>query len=188
MKKLIMLALIASMIAIVFVNYTMAAGYFIKAAEPNKPDANAPKDPNAPKKTSIFTLAAEPNKPDANAPKDPNAPKKTSIFTLAAEPNAAPAPKEGAVTVRGRLIVVKDANGVITSVKVESRGPGGTHNIVLDAKGKELAAKMEGKRVEVTGVESTKNNEKWLTVEKYAEMQRPVPGGPGAPGGPGGGK
>jgi uncharacterized membrane protein len=103
---------------------------------------------------------------------------------LAAEPNA-PAAKDGAVTVRGRLIVVKDANG-ITSVKVESKRTGTVVNIVLDAKGKELAEKMAGKPVEVTGVETTKNNEKWLTVEKYVEIQRPGPGGPGGPKGPGG--
>jgi len=67
-KKLIVLALIAAMIAIVSVS-------FAKKAEPNTPEPNAPVDPNAPKSSMSFTLAAEPNAPEPNAPVDPNMPK-----------------------------------------------------------------------------------------------------------------
>jgi hypothetical protein len=180
MKKLVVLILVVTLVAFVTVS-------FAKVAEPNKPDANKPvKDPNAPKANISINLVKGvcPNTPDANKPaKDPNAPKANIVLRLSVEPNA-PAQKEGAISIRGRLVVTKDANGVITSVKVESRKTG-TTNIVLDAKGKELAEKMAGKPVEVTGVESTKGSEKWLTVEKYAEMQRPGPGGPGGPGGKG---
>ena len=205
MKKLVVLTLVVVLVAFVGVS-------FAKVVEPNKPDANKPvkdpnapkanismrltkgvcpntpdankpakKDPNAPKANSV-RLAVEVNKPDANKPaKEPNAPKANIVLRLAVEPNA-PAKKAEAVTVRGRLIVIKDANGVIMSVKVESKRPEPkTVNIVLDAKGKELAEKMAGKPVEVTGVESTKGSETWMTVEKYGEVQRPVPGGPGAP-------
>lgn len=94
-----------------------------------------------------------------------------------AKESNAPAAKERVVAVRGRLIVVKDANGIIASVKLESRRPEPrTINIVLDAKGKELTEKMAGKPVEVMGMETTKNNEKWLTVEKYTKVKRPGPG------------
>ena len=66
MKKLIVLALIAMMIAIVSVN-------FAKAAEPNTPEPNAP-DPNAPKAEISIAMAAEPNTPEPNAPAEPNTP------------------------------------------------------------------------------------------------------------------
>jgi hypothetical protein len=167
MKKLVVLTLVVVLVAFVAVS-------FAKVAEPNKPDANKPvKDPNAPKANISIRLTKGvcPNSPDANKPaKEPNAPKASIVLRLAVEPNA-PAKKTEAVTVRGRLIVIKDANGVITSVKVESKRPEPkVVNIVLDAKGKELAEKMAGRPVEVTGVESTKGSEKWLTVEKYGEV------------------
>ena len=105
-------------------------------------------------------------------------------ISSAAEPNA---PKFDPNTMfRGRIVVTKDANGVITAVKLENRRRG-TFNIVLDEKGKELGEKMADKFVEITGKETTKDNEKWLTVEKYSEMQRPPMGqhGPGEPNRPG---
>jgi hypothetical protein len=154
-----------------------------KAACKKTSDANQPKDSNAPKANISIRLATEPV--EANKPvKEPNAPKANIVLRLSVEPNAA-APNAGTITVRGRLMVVKDANsGVITSAKLENRRTGTTYNIVLDAKGKELAEKAAGKPVVVIGVESTKGTEKWLTVEKFTEMQRPGPGGPGGPGAP----
>jgi hypothetical protein len=107
-------------------------------------------------------------------------------ISKAAEPSA---PKFDPNTMfRGRVVVAKDANGVITSVKLQNRRRG-TFNIVLDEKGKELGEKMEGKFVEITGKETTKGDEKWLTVEKYSEIQVPPmsghgegePNRPGAP-------
>ena len=76
-------------------------------------------------------------------------------------------------TIVGKVVVVKDAGGVITAVQLDSKRAGTTYNVVLDAKGKELGAKMEGKRVEVKAVESVKGEAKWLTVKSYTEIQRP---------------
>ncbi len=108
-------------------------------------------------------------------------------ISRAEEPNA---PKFDPNMFRGRIVVVKDANGVITAVKLENRRRG-TFNIVLDEKGKELGEKMVDKFVEITGTETIKDNEKWLTVENYSEMQRPMggrrdPGEPNRPGRSGG--
>jgi hypothetical protein len=197
MKKLVVLTLVVVLVAFVAVSFAKVAEpnkpdankpvkdpnapkanislNLTKGVCPNSPDANKPakKDPNAPKANISIRLTKGvcPNSPDANKPaKEPNAPKASIVLRLAVEPNA-PAKKTEAVTVRGRLIVIKDANGVITSVKVESKRPEPkVVNIVLDAKGKELAEKMAGRPVEVTGVESTKGSEKWLTVEKYGEV------------------
>jgi hypothetical protein len=108
-------------------------------------------------------------------------------ISMAAEPNA---PRFDPNMFRGRIVVAKDANGVITSVKLENRRRG-TFNIVLDEKGKELGEKMADKFVEITGKETTKGDEKWLTVEKYSEIERPQgqhgqgePNRPHRPGGP----
>jgi hypothetical protein len=116
-------------------------------------------------------------------------------FAKAAEPNdvnkpannpTAPAQKDGVITIRGKLVVTKDEKGVITSVKIERKKTGTTHNVVLDAKGKELAETLAGKTVEVTGKETTKGEEKWITVEKFAEKQKSGdPNKPHKPSGPG---
>ncbi|PKL42283.1 MAG: hypothetical protein CVV39_08930 [Planctomycetes bacterium HGW-Planctomycetes-1] len=105
-------------------------------------------------------------------------------------------PKFDPNTIRGRVIVEKDADGNITAAQLESRRHG-TCNIVLDEKGKELAEKMADKFVAVTGKTEIKDDQKWLTVEKYSEMQGPQgrrgpddpnrprrPRGPRGPGGP----
>jgi hypothetical protein len=201
MKKLVVLTLVVVLVAFVAVSFAKVAEpnkpvkdpnapkanismNLTKGVCPNSPDANKPakKDPNAPKANSI-RLSVEPAKSDANKPaKEPNAPKANIVLRLAVEPNA-PAKKAEAITVRGRLAVIKDdANGVVKSVTVESHKTG-TTNIVLDAKGKELAEKLSGKSVEVTGMESTKGSEKWLTVEKFSELQK-RPSAPKSPKGP----
>jgi hypothetical protein len=89
--------------------------------------------------------------------------------TKAADPNV---PKTEPVTVKGRVGVVKDSAGVITAVHLNVMLKG-KFNITLDEKGKKLGEKMEGKMVEVTGIETTKDGEKWLTVEKYVEAPKP---------------
>jgi len=50
-------------------------------------------------------------------------------------------------------------------------------NVVLDEKGKELAA-LADKFVRVTGKKETKDGQQWLTVETYQELQRPRPADP----------
>ncbi|MGA2914749.1 MAG: hypothetical protein ABSE89_01850 [Sedimentisphaerales bacterium] len=116
------------------------------------------------KKLIVLTIMAAMFFAGVSKAQEPNAPKQ--------EPNA---PKFNPNMFRGRIVVTKDANGIITSVKLENRRRG-TFNIVLDEKGKELAEKMADKFVEITGKETTKDNEKWLTVENYSEMERPPMG------------
>jgi hypothetical protein len=80
-------------------------------------------------------------------------------------------------------VVVKNAEGVITEVKLENRRLG-IYNVVLDAKGKELGEKMADKHVVVKGTVAEKDGKKWITVESYTEIQRPPQGGgKKAPGG-----
>jgi hypothetical protein len=95
---------------------------------------------------------------------DPNMPKKMPF-----DPNA----------VRGRVLVEKDANGVITSVKIQNRRFG-DWNVVLDEKGKELAGTMANKFVHVEGKVETKDGAKWVTIESYKEVKRQQ-GRPGDP-------
>jgi hypothetical protein len=85
----------------------------------------------------------------------------------------------------GRVSVTKDTKGAVTAAQFESRRRG-TYNIVLDAKGKELAEKMADKMVVITGTVTTKDDVKWLTVEKYTEFKRGERGwhGHGDPNGP----
>lgn len=95
----------------------------------------------------------------------------------AADPNR---PRFDPNTIRGRVIVEKDVDGNITAARLESRRRG-TYNIVLDEKGKELAAKAPDKFVAVTGTVETKDDQQWLTVENYTEMRIPQRRGPDDP-------
>jgi hypothetical protein len=62
---------------------------------------------------------------------------------------------------QGLVSVTRDANDVITAVKLAADA--GTYNIELDAKGLELG-EMDGQMVEVEGIVSQKDNQKWLKV------------------------
>jgi len=105
--------------------------------------------------------------------------------TLAGEPNQPKVPKEPAkhkITVVGTVSVTKDKDGSITGVRLTTiRNVG--YNITLDAKGKELAEKLAGKSAVVIGVPETKDQVKWLTVEKFASTATPP--GPKSPKEPG---
>jgi hypothetical protein len=76
-------------------------------------------------------------------------------------------PKEMAV--KGKVEVVKDANGIITSVIIKTWDK--TIHVTLDAKGMELGA-MEGKHVEATGMMMKKDHEHWLTVVSFQEKMK----------------
>jgi hypothetical protein len=67
-----------------------------------------------------------------------------------AEPKPKPTPKPMPMVIKGMVSVVKDANGVVTAVKLtaEMEGKKMEHNVVLDKEGMELANKMDGKEVE----------------------------------------
>lgn len=99
----------------------------------------------------------------------------------AADPNRPQRPRFDPNAIRGKVIVEKDAEGAISSVKIENRRFG-NWNVVLDDNGKKLAEEMENKPVIVKGTVETKDGEKWVTVESYTEMKRPDrPRGPGDP-------
>ncbi len=97
-------------------------------------------------------------------------------FSKAADPNRPQRPHFDPNSIVGRVAVVKDANGVVTSVKLESRRNAGW-NIVLDAKGLELAD-LADKFVRVTGKKETKDDVQWLTVETIQEIKRARPTDP----------
>jgi pyruvate dehydrogenase E2 component (dihydrolipoamide acetyltransferase) len=70
-------------------------------------------------------------------------------------------------TTTGMVQVVKDAQGKVTAVKLQTMM--GLFDVSLDEKGKELAEKFEGKRVQVTG-------EPTLKVATFGPApERPMP-------------
>ncbi|MGA2915432.1 MAG: hypothetical protein ABSE89_05340 [Sedimentisphaerales bacterium] len=79
--------------------------------------------------------------------------------------------KEQAKTVTGTVMVVKDANGVVTEIMLHTMIT--KYNIVLDAKGMGLAA-LDGKKVKVTGTVEMKDKVEWLTVQKFEEEIAPA--------------
>jgi maltose-binding protein MalE len=73
-----------------------------------------------------------------------------ATVVFAAEANAPaekPAEKPAPMTVKGTVSVVKDANGVVTAVKLTVAEEKVVYNVTLDKEGMELA-KMDGKEVE----------------------------------------
>jgi hypothetical protein len=73
------------------------------------------------------------------------------------------------VKLQGVVSVTRDANDVITSVQLAADA--GTYNVGLDAKGLELGDSMEGQKVEVEGVVSEKDNQKWLKVLMFKAVE-----------------
>jgi hypothetical protein len=89
----------------------------------------------------------------------------SSVCFAADEPKAPEQPKPDVVKVQGIVHVTRDANDVITKVTLAAETE--VYNVVLDAKGLELGKTMKGKKVEVEGVVSKKNNQTWITVQSY---------------------
>ena len=73
------------------------------------------------------------------------------------------------VKLQGVVSVIKDANGVITSVQLDADDD--TYNVELNPKGKELGENMEGQKVEVEGIVSQKDNQKWLKVLTFKAVE-----------------
>ena len=73
------------------------------------------------------------------------------------------------VTLKGVVSVLRDADDVIVSVQLATDG--GTYDVVLDAKGLELGEEMEGEKVEVEGVVSEENDQKWLKVMTFKAVE-----------------
>jgi hypothetical protein len=88
--------------------------------------------------------------------------------TLAADPNTPVVPK----VIKGVVGVTKDKEGTITSVTITHRAL--KYFVTLDEKGKEMGMKMDGKTVEARGIITVKDEQKWLTVEKYVQYQKPA--------------
>jgi DNA/RNA endonuclease YhcR with UshA esterase domain len=72
------------------------------------------------------------------------------------------------VKLQGVVSVLKDANGAITSVQLDADD--GTYNVELNPKGKELG-EMNGQMVEVEGIVSQKDNQKWLKVLTFKAVE-----------------
>jgi hypothetical protein len=73
------------------------------------------------------------------------------------------------VKLQGLVSVLRDANDVITSVQLVTGED--TYNVELDAKGKELGENMEGEKVEVEGIVSKKDDQKWLKVLTFKAVE-----------------
>jgi hypothetical protein len=96
--------------------------------------------------------------------------------SIADEPNKPKAPKrpdrKGMIEVIGNVTVTKDKEGNILAARILTARNTIEYRITLDDKGKELVEKFAGKMADVTGIWETKENVKWLTVEKFTEMKR----------------
>jgi hypothetical protein len=73
-----------------------------------------------------------------------------------------------AIKSQGVVSVARDANEVITAVQLVTDA--GTYNVELDAKGLELG-EMGGQVVEVEGIVSQKDNQKWLKVLTFKAVE-----------------
>ena len=93
----------------------------------------------------------------------------SSVCFAADEPKAPEQPKPDVVKVQGVVHVARDANDVITKVTVAAEKE--VYNVVLDAKGLELGKTMKGKKVEVEGIVSKKDNQTWITVKSYKPVE-----------------
>ena len=76
------------------------------------------------------------------------------------------------VKVTGTVSVVKDDAGAVKSASVKAGDV--TYNVVLDDKGKEVA-KLDGKKVEITGTVEEKDAVKNLTVKECKEVVEKKP-------------
>lgn len=76
------------------------------------------------------------------------------------------------VTITGVVSVTRSDEGDITAVMVTTKEA--AYMVTLDEKGMELGEEMENKDVEVTGVVSEKDEMKWITVESYKEVEKPI--------------
>ena len=73
------------------------------------------------------------------------------------------------VIVKGKVDVIQDSSGLITSVKILARND--TYVVFLDDNGNDLGAKKNGDYVVVVGTLTVKHNQQWLTVVRYSEQQ-----------------
>jgi hypothetical protein len=84
-------------------------------------------------------------------------------------PEAGPPPPT-LVKVEGTISVTKDANNVVTSIKLTTATKV-VYNVTLDKKGEELG-KLDGKEVEVHGVITEKGTQKWIKVHAFQPVEK----------------
>lgn len=78
------------------------------------------------------------------------------------------------VRTTGLLAVQRDGTGQpATATLIDPDGA--IHHVVLDAKGSELAAQLEGRRVVVNGHAAFEDGESFLTVRKFREARHGAP-------------
>ncbi len=73
------------------------------------------------------------------------------------------------VKLEGFVSVLKDVNDVIISVELVTDEK--AYDVVLNAKGLELAEQMEGEEVEVEGVISKEDDQEWLKVLTFKAIE-----------------
>jgi type II secretory pathway component PulC len=86
---------------------------------------------------------------------------------FAADANA---PANKIVKLKGIVSVTKDANNVVTSVKLTTSTKV-VYNVTLDKKGEELAG-HNGKEVEADCVITEKNGQKWAQVQEFKIVEK----------------
>jgi hypothetical protein len=98
----------------------------------------------------------------------------SAVFAAEANAPAGPKPAPAPITVKGTVSVVKDANGLVTAVKLTTEDKV-VHNVVLDKEGLKLGNEADGKEVEAQAINKKGTNLKVLSfkvVEKAAEKPK----------------
>jgi len=89
---------------------------------------------------------------------------------LASPSLAVEEPRSEVVGLQGFVSVLRDANDVIISVQLVTDED--VYNVVLDVKGLELGEQMEDREVEVEGVVSEEDDQKWLKVLTFKAVEK----------------
>jgi hypothetical protein len=88
---------------------------------------------------------------------------------LASTSFAAEEPGGDAVELQGLVSVERDVDDAITSVQLITDEE--VYNVMLDAKGLELGEQMEDSQVEVEGVVSEQDDQKWVKVLSFRVVE-----------------
>ena len=89
----------------------------------------------------------------------------SGLVSLAAEGS-----EPNVVTLQGFVSTYVDANGVIESVQLTT-DEDITYEVVLDEKGIELGKEMDGKEVEVNGIVTEEDEQKWVKVQSFKALE-----------------
>lgn len=84
-------------------------------------------------------------------------------------PKQAPPAQPKEVKLEGTVSVVKDANNVITAVKLTTAIS--AYEVVLNEKGLELGKTMDGKKVEVEGTIQHKDGQKLIDIKSFKPVE-----------------